>query len=108
LSNYKISNRNLGNWHLIDATSTCPYHLFEEEITQHQSDGEGFNESADFWDNLECRVHRTGYTSLENFRDAVVYFPELRKAALETLVDEERKNFGLQTRWVFNHQSFDE
>ncbi|KAH8726640.1 kinase-like domain-containing protein [Phaeosphaeriaceae sp. PMI808] len=95
------------DWYLIEETSTCPYHFSSKEIAQHQRDGEGFNENADFWDNLEGRVHRSGYTSHEDFRDAVAYFAELRRTGLETLVGEERESFELQTRWMRDCQGVD-
>ncbi|KAH7381551.1 kinase-like domain-containing protein [Pyrenochaeta sp. MPI-SDFR-AT-0127] len=95
------------DWHLIDETSTCPYHFSSEEIAQHRRDGEGFNENADFWDNLEGRVHRSGYTSHEDFEDAMAYFSELRKVGFETLVGKERENFELQTRWKLDNKEGD-
>ncbi|KAH7386943.1 kinase-like domain-containing protein [Phaeosphaeria sp. MPI-PUGE-AT-0046c] len=91
------------DWHLIDETSSCPYHFSSEEIAQHRIDGKGFNENADFWDNLEGRVHRSGYTSHADFQDAAAYFSELRRVGLETLVGDERKTFELQTRWMIEN-----
>ncbi|KAF1843821.1 uncharacterized protein K460DRAFT_286920 [Cucurbitaria berberidis CBS 394.84] len=96
------------DWHLIDETSTCPYHFSSEEIAQHLKDGAGFNENADFWDNLEGRVHRSGYTSHGDFRDAVAYFSQLRRVGLDTLVGKERESFELQTRWMLDHREGDD
>ncbi|CBY01477.1 hypothetical protein LEMA_P002640.1 [Plenodomus lingam JN3] len=95
------------DWHLIHETSSCPYHFSSEDIAQHLRDGEEFNENADFWDNLEGRVHRSGYTSNEDFQDAVAYFSQLRRVGLETLVGKERESFGRQTRWMLDHQEGD-
>ncbi|KAF2672503.1 phosphotransferase enzyme family protein [Microthyrium microscopicum] len=95
------------DWHLTDTTSQCPYHFSKEEIAQHRRDGEGFNETAEFWENLEGRVDRTGYTLPQHFEDAVAYFSKLREVGLETLEDEERKTFDLQTRWLLDYATDD-
>ena len=81
----------------------CPYHFSSEEISQHRKDGEGFNETQDFWDALESKVARSGWTTHENFDDAVKYFALLRRTGLETLVGKEREEFELLTRWVEDH-----
>lgn len=96
------------DWHFIDDTSPCPYHFSSEEIAQHRREGGGFNENADFWDNLEGFVDRSGYTSHEGFPDAVACFTELRRVGLDTLIGEERESFELHTRWMLGRQESDE
>ncbi|EER39391.1 phosphotransferase enzyme family protein [Histoplasma capsulatum H143] len=41
------------NWFELGTTNPCPFHFSEDEIRQHHEDGEGFNETQDFWDSVE-------------------------------------------------------
>ena len=84
-------------------STPCPYHFSDEEISQHRKDGEELNESQDFWDSLEGKVARSGWTTHEDFNDAVKYFSMLRQAGLETLSGKEREEFEMQTKWVLDH-----
>ncbi|EDN07298.1 predicted protein [Histoplasma mississippiense (nom. inval.)] len=84
----------------LGTTNPCPFHFSEDEIRQHHEDGEGFNETPDFWDSVEGIVDRSGWTIPENFDTAVDYFSKLREEGLRTLTGEERRDFELQTRWV--------
>ncbi|EGC46551.1 phosphotransferase enzyme family protein [Histoplasma capsulatum var. duboisii H88] len=88
------------NWFELGTTNPCPFHFSEDEIRQHHEDGEGFNETQDFWDSVEGIVDRSGWTAPENFDTAVDYFSKLREEGLRTLTGEERQDFELQTRWV--------
>ncbi|PGH27720.1 hypothetical protein AJ80_00507 [Polytolypa hystricis UAMH7299] len=91
------------NWQDLDSGGTCPYHFTADEIRQHYTDGDGFNETRDFWDMLEGKVDSSGWTAHDNFDNAVEYFSRLRKAGLDSLVGEERNIFETQTRWVLEH-----
>jgi hypothetical protein len=92
------------DWKDVVSNSTdCPYHFTSDEIRQHRQDGEGFNETQDFWDALEGKVARSGWTPQEDFDDAVNYFAHLRQIGLDTLTGNEREEFELQTRWVEQH-----
>ena len=78
----------------------CPIHFTAEEIKEHTRDGEGWNDNADFWDSLDGYVHRDGWTSNENYGEALEMFQQLRKTGLETLAGEERLAFEKQTLWA--------
>lgn len=78
----------------------CPIHFTEEDIQDHMRDGEGWNEQADFWDALEGRVARDGWTSKETYEEARGMFAELREEGLKRMDGEEREEFEKWTRWA--------
>lgn len=78
--------------------------LFRRGLRQHCVDGEGFNETQDFWDEFEDLVDRSGRTTNENFEEAVDVFWNLRQTGLDKLVGEERNEFEEQTRCVLDHR----
>jgi hypothetical protein len=89
--------------HIVGDSKDYPYHFTSEEIRQHREDGEGFNETQDFWDTLEGKVAQSGWTTTENFDDAVNYFARLRQIGLDSLNGTEREELEVQTRWVEQH-----
>jgi hypothetical protein len=78
----------------------CPISFSEEDIKAHLADGEGWNENADFWDSLQGFVHRDGWTSNENYEQALDIFAQLREQGLKSLTGEEREAFEKSTRWA--------
>lgn len=49
---------------------------------------------------LQSRVQSDGWTTVEDFDDAVEYFSQLREAGLASLEGEERDEFEASTRFV--------
>lgn len=78
----------------------CPIHFSEEDIQNHMRDGEGWNEQADFWDELEGFVARDGWTSNETYEEALGMFAGLREEGLKQMTGEERDDFERRTRWA--------
>lgn len=78
----------------------CPFSFSEEEISAHMRDGEGWNETADFWDSLASLVDRDGWTSNEDFENAFELFAQLRDEGLKVLTGTERTEFEEQTKWA--------
>ncbi|KMP06014.1 hypothetical protein CIRG_05695 [Coccidioides immitis RMSCC 2394] len=93
------------DWPILGSEHPCPYHFSPEELHQHWVDGEGFNETQDFWDQVEGLMDRSGWTTNEDFEEAVDYFWNLRQIGLENLAGDERKEFEQQTRWVLDHRA---
>ncbi|EFQ98851.1 phosphotransferase enzyme family protein [Nannizzia gypsea CBS 118893] len=87
-------------WHELGFDFPCPIHFTEDELQQHARDGDGWNEAQDFWKAMEGIVTRDGWTSHEQYDDAMALFSELRENILKTLVGKERKDFEAQTRWA--------
>ncbi|KAF1961603.1 hypothetical protein CC80DRAFT_400961 [Byssothecium circinans] len=88
------------HWNEINTEIPCPIEFSDEEIASHLQDGEGWNETADFWDSLQGFVHRDGWTSNENYEQALEMFAELREQGLQSLSGEERTEFEESTRWA--------
>ncbi|KAF2235720.1 hypothetical protein EV356DRAFT_522818 [Viridothelium virens] len=88
------------HWNEINKEVPCPIEFTDEEIRAHQRDGEGWNENADFWDSLQGLAYRDGWTSNENYDQALEMFAELREHGLQKLSGEERLEFERRTRWA--------
>lgn len=88
------------HWYEINTEIPCPIEFTDEEIKAHIRDGEGWNENADFWDSLQGFVHRDGWTSNENYEQALEMFAQLREQGLQSLSGEERSAFEEGTRWA--------
>lgn len=88
------------HWDEINSQTPCPISFTDEELEAHHRDGEGWNERAEFWDSLESLVHRDGWTSNENYNQALEIFTQLREAGLKNLTGEELREFEQQTRWA--------
>ncbi|KAI9699844.1 MAG: Phosphotransferase enzyme [Bogoriella megaspora] len=88
------------HWSEINSEIPCPINFTEEEIRAHHRDGEGWNETADFWDSLQGVVDRDGWTSNENYDQAIDYFAQLREQGLQNLNGEERSEFEKDARWA--------
>lgn len=54
---------------------------------------------------LEGKVDASGYTTHENFADAVEYFSRLREMGLDSLEGDERAEFEEETRWILDHHT---
>ena len=78
----------------------CPLHFTEEELQSHVKDGEGWNEIQDFWDSVAAYVTRDGWTAHSTYAEALKYFSDLRRIALESMTGKERERFEFQTRWA--------
>lgn len=74
-----------------------------QEIKAHDRASSGWNESADFWASLEGFVSRDGYTSKENFDEAMKLFRGLREAGLMQSNGRELAQFEEGSRWVERH-----
>ncbi|KAH6723680.1 kinase-like domain-containing protein [Leptodontidium sp. MPI-SDFR-AT-0119] len=88
------------HWNEINTEVPCPIEFTDEEKKAHLRDGEGWNENADFWDSLQGFVHRDGWTSNENYEQALEIFAQLREQGLQSLSGEERSAFEESTRWA--------
>jgi len=49
---------------------------------------------------LEGLVHRDGWTSYENYNQALQVFAQLREEGLQNLTGEELREFEQQTQWA--------
>ncbi|TAQ88441.1 hypothetical protein B7494_g3235 [Chlorociboria aeruginascens] len=87
------------HWDEMGFDIPCPIHFTEEDLQNHMRDGEGWNEQADFWDNLEGFVSRDGWTSNETYIEALEMFVGLREEGLKQMIGEEKERFEKQTRW---------
>ena len=104
-SNLKGSfNTNGSHWDEISSQIPCPINFTDEELETHYRDGEGWNEQAEFWDSLEGLVHRDGWTSKENYNQALQVFAQLREEGLQNLTGEELREFEQQTWWASKNQ----
>ncbi|KAF2851214.1 hypothetical protein T440DRAFT_395295 [Plenodomus tracheiphilus IPT5] len=88
------------HWDEIDDSRPCPITFSTLEIQTHQRDGEGWNDLADFWDELEGFVQRDGWTLNENYERALEMFAHLREQGLLDLSGKERDDFEKSTRWA--------
>ena len=81
----------------------CPFHFTKEELQFHAKDGEGWNETQDFWDSVAGVVSRDGWTAHSTYAEAVKYFWELRQNGLGNMTDEEREAIEPELRWAEQH-----
>ncbi|KAF2756096.1 hypothetical protein EJ05DRAFT_502559 [Pseudovirgaria hyperparasitica] len=88
------------HWNEINTEVPCPIKFTDEELEAHLRDSEGWNELADFWDSLQGFVHRDGWTTNENYPQALEMFAELREQGLQSLSGDERLAFEESTRWA--------
>lgn len=95
-----LIHKSYSHWNEINTEIPCPIEFTDEEIQAHLRDGEGWNENADFWDSLQGFVHRDGWTSNENYEQALEMFAQLREQGLQSLSGEERSAFEESTRWA--------
>ena len=78
----------------------CPIQFTQDELKSHAEDADGWNEVQDFWDSVENLVDRDGWTSKDQYDDAVALFSELRQHGLKVMIGKEKEQFDSQTRWV--------
>ena len=88
------------HWNEINTEIPCPIEFTDEERKAHLLDGEGWNENAEFWDSLQGFVHRDGWTSNENYEQALEMFAQLREQGLQSLSGDERSALEESTRWA--------
>ncbi|EFR00635.1 phosphotransferase enzyme family protein [Nannizzia gypsea CBS 118893] len=93
------------DWLKIFESGKCPYHFSPDERSQHCEEAKAFNAAQEFWEMLQSRVQPDGWTSVEDFDDAVEYFSQLREAGLASLEGEERDEFEASTRWVVDRRA---
>ncbi|RYP57608.1 hypothetical protein DL769_009386 [Monosporascus sp. CRB-8-3] len=96
------------HWDDICPDQPCPITFGEAEIEAHVREAEGWNENADFWASVAPLVQRDGWTSHQNYEDAVALFARLREEGLQRLDGEERARFERETRWADNRDGRDE
>jgi|SRR5271170_6224182 len=87
-------------WDELNTGISCPIHFTAEEVQHHAEDSRGWNDVQDFWDSISSLVARDGWTSLDNYAQARLFFTELRDNGLKTLEGEERDAFERETRWA--------
>jgi hypothetical protein len=100
MSVFAANREKCSHWEEINKDIPCPINFTQEEIEQHLADGEGWNDVADFWDSLQGFVHRDGWTSHENYEQALEMFAQLREQGLQNLTGEELAAFEKSTRWA--------
>ncbi|EZF73891.1 hypothetical protein H105_04230 [Trichophyton soudanense CBS 452.61] len=88
------------DWPRIFETGECLYHFSPEERSEHSEESKGYSAAQAFWEMLQSRVQSDGWTTVEDFDDAVEYFSQLREAGLASLEGEERDEFEASTRFV--------
>ncbi|OAL66433.1 hypothetical protein A7C99_1819 [Trichophyton rubrum] len=86
------------DWPRIFETGECLYHFSPEERSEHSEESKGYSAAQAFWEMLQSRVQSDGWTTVEDFDDAVEYFSQLREAGLASLEGEERDEFEASTR----------
>ncbi|KAI1821833.1 kinase-like domain-containing protein [Xylaria intraflava] len=96
------------NWDHICPGQPCPIEFTQAEIDTHFREGDGWNESADFWDSVSHLVERDGWTSLETYDDAMELFAQLREEGLRQFEGPERAKFEKDTRWADRKAKRDE
>lgn len=88
------------HWNDFNSEVPCPISFSDEELKAHYENADGWNEKADFWASLDGFVHRDGWTSNDNYEQALEMFAELREQGLKHLDGEELAVFEEQTRWA--------
>lgn len=88
------------HWDKLGFNTPCPIHFTKEELQDHDRDGDGWNERADFWDSIAGFVSRDGWISNETYDQALEMFAELREEGLTNLTGKERVDFEAQTKWA--------
>jgi len=88
------------HWSELDTGIECPIQFSASEVMTHDEEAKKWNENADFWSSLEGFVSRDGWTSLENYHDALRFFEELRENGLEQLSGADLVDFELRSRWA--------
>jgi hypothetical protein len=96
-----LTHENYSHWNEINSETPCPIKFTDEEIKELLQDGEGWNENADFWDSPKGFGHHDGWTSNENYEQALEMFAQLREQGLQNLSGEERSTFEERTRWRY-------
>ncbi|EGE04025.1 phosphotransferase enzyme family protein [Trichophyton equinum CBS 127.97] len=81
------------DWLKIFESGECPYHFSPEERSEHSEEAKGYGAAQAFWERLQSRVQSDGWTTVEDFDDAVEYFSQLREAGLASLEGDERDEF---------------
>lgn len=95
-----LTRHNLSNWRLFRQDEECPFKFSQDELAAHREEGEGFNETADFWESISDLVTREGYVAKEDYEQALEMFRQLREQGLEVLSDDEKDRFERATRWA--------
>ncbi|KXS93792.1 hypothetical protein AC579_10484 [Pseudocercospora musae] len=88
------------HWNEICPGKECPFQFTQEEVDAHIRDGQGWNETADFWSSISGMVSRDGFVRTEDYDEALEMFAKLRERGLKTLEGEEREAFDKATRWA--------
>ncbi|KAH6638995.1 kinase-like domain-containing protein [Boeremia exigua] len=88
------------HWNEINSEIPCPIGFTDEELEAHLRDGEGWNSTADFWDSVQGFVQRDGWTSNEDYEQALEIFAQIRDQGLESLSGKELVAFEEGTRWA--------
>ncbi|GAD92083.1 conserved hypothetical protein [Paecilomyces variotii No. 5] len=87
-------------WEELGFKENCPIHFTDEELKSHIQDGKGWNELQDFFDNISGFVERDGWTSNEQYADALEFFSGLRRDILQDLTGKEKEDFERASRWA--------
>ncbi|KAF2220378.1 phosphotransferase enzyme family protein [Elsinoe ampelina] len=65
------------NWSEIGGDRPCPFAFSAAELEQHYASAKEWNAEADFWDGLDGLVMKDGWTSNEDYEDALAFFEGL-------------------------------
>lgn len=87
-------------WHELGTGLECPIQFSPGELRNHEEDAKSWNENADFWSSLDGSVSRDGWTSFENYQDALLFWQELIDQGLRRLSGADLDEFELQSRWA--------
>lgn len=92
----------LRHWRDLGLNMPCPIHFTEDELRIHEVDGKDWNDVQDFWESISGLVQRDGWTSIDTYAEALNFFQDLRRNALDSMTGREREDFDIQTRWAEN------
>ncbi|KAE8155153.1 phosphotransferase family protein [Aspergillus avenaceus] len=88
------------DWDKLGFDFPCPIHFTEDELRIHEEESEGWNDVQGFWNTVSNLVARDGWTTHEDYDEAVALFAELREIGLKSMVGKQKATFEKQTRWV--------
>lgn len=70
-------------WSYFNLNKACPYRFSDEEISIHQDETKNFNDNQRLWQNLRGLLTDDGYTTNEDYPQAVKVLRELQESFLK-------------------------
>ena len=88
------------HWDELGNSGPCPFSFTKEELDAHREDGEGWNEIADFWDEVSELANRDGWTPSDLYDQAREVFAARRAEGLARLDGKAREDWDEETKWA--------